>query len=176
VSEDGDGAASIAVPVPVPVPVPVLGRAAAATGVACVAVHVATAVGGGHGGALHAAVSLAMAAACVPCGRPLWRGPDLRVWRATGLMYGGMLFVHLLLLTAAHGRPGHAGHLAGAGQQAGWTWTGTGMWVGLLLAAVQVAVAGTALATSRIREQQLAGHRAGLPARCTDVVHSPSAR
>lgn len=133
--------------------VPVLGRTAAATGAVCVGVHVATAAGGGHGGALFAAASIAMAAACLPCVRALWRRPDLRVWRATGLMYGGMLFVHLLLLTAAHGQPGHAAHPG-----AGWTWAEVGMWSGLALAGVQVALAGTALAgPGHVRDQRLVG-------------------
>lgn len=111
--------------------------------------HVGTAVGGGHG-ALSAAVFVVMAAACLPCVRALWRRPDLRVWRATGLMYGGMLFVHLLLLTAAQGAPGHAAH-----REAGWTWAEAGMWSGLALAVVQAAFAGTALAAGHVRGQRL---------------------
>lgn len=125
---------------------PVLGRAAAATGTACVVAHAATAAGGGHGGGLRAAVLLVMAGACLPCLRVLWRGPDLRVWRVTGWMYGGMLFVHLLLITAAQGTSGHAAH-AGADR----TWAEVGMWSGLALAAVQVALAGTALVSAPAR-------------------------
>jgi hypothetical protein len=138
--------------------VEVLGKAAAATGALCAGVHVATAVAGGHGGAVEAAAFIAMAAVCLPCVRALWRHPEERVWRATGLMYGGMLFVHLLLLTAAQGTPVHAGQMAGAGHMAGgWTWTAVGMWGGLLLAGVQVALAGTVLVTGRVREQQIVG-------------------
>jgi hypothetical protein len=122
-----------------------LGRAAAAIGALCVGVHLATAVAGDHGGAVGRAVLVAMAAACLPCVRALWRRPGAGVWRATGLMYGGMLFVHLLLLSAAQGTPGHAGHMADAG-----TWTDVGMWGGLLLAGVQVALAGTVLAAGAV--------------------------
>jgi hypothetical protein len=124
-----------------------LGKSAAALGALCIAVHVVTAVAGGHGSAVEAVVLVAMAAACLPCVGALWRHPVVGVWRGTGLMYGGMLFVHLLLLTAAGRSSVHAGHRAG-----GWTWTETGMWGGLLLAGVQVALAGTVLATGRAGE------------------------
>ncbi|WP_460682973.1 hypothetical protein [Modestobacter lapidis] len=133
-----------------------LGRAAAATGVLCIAAHVATAAaGGGHGGPVGTALFLAMAVACLPCVRALWRHPTAGVWRFTGLMYGGMLLVHLLLITAAQGSA-HAGHLAG-----GPTWTELGVWGGLLLAGVEVVLAGTVLASGRVREQQLVGLGAG---------------
>jgi hypothetical protein len=126
----------------------------------CVGLHAAAAaaaaVGDGHGGALSAAAFIAMAAACLPCVRALWRHPDLRVWRVTGLMYAGMLFVHLLVLTASQGRPGHAAH-----RGSGWTWAEVGMWSGLALAGIQVALAGTALAAARVREQRLVGLGAG---------------
>jgi hypothetical protein len=118
-----------------------------------VAVHLATA--GGHGGAVGTAVLVAMAVACLPCVGALWRRPGPGTWRVTGLMYGGMLFAHLLLLSAT-GAAGHGGHMAGTPHPTGvGSWTEVGMWVGLLLAAVQVALAGTALATGRVREQQL---------------------
>jgi protein involved in temperature-dependent protein secretion len=73
------------------------------------------------------------------------------VWRTTAAMYGGMLFVHLLLLSAASGRPEHltgGSHPASAGAD-------LGMWGGLLLAAVQVALAGAVLASGRLREPQV---------------------
>jgi len=129
-----------------------LGKAAAAVGALCVGVHVATAAAGGHGGAVQRAVVLAMAAACLPCVRSLWRHPVRGVWRDTAVMYGGMLFLHLLLVTAAEGGSGHAGHGAEAGRlAAGWTWAEAGMWAGLTLAGVQVLVAGTVLVTGRLR-------------------------
>jgi hypothetical protein len=135
-----------------------LGRAAAALGVVCVVLHLATATAGGHGGAVRTAVLLGMAALCLPCVRSLWRRPHERAWRVTALMYGGMLFVHLLLLTAAgaasgHGVSGHgvAGH--GASGQPGWA--ELGMWAGLVLAAVEVGLAGAVLAGSRARARPL---------------------
>ena len=117
-----------------------LGRVAAATGAVCVALHLAGAVAGGHGGAVVRTVLVAMAAACLPCLRALWRDPGVAAWRATGLMYGGMLFVHLLVLSAAPGTAGHAGHGTGGGRLE------TVLWAGLLLAAVQGALAGAVLA------------------------------
>jgi hypothetical protein len=132
-----------------------LGRAAAVTGGLCVAVHVVAAAVAGHGGAVERAVFVAMAAACLPCIRALWRHPVVGVWRSTAAMYGGMLFVHLLLLTAAPGSSGHAGHGGDAGPPAGgWTWAEAGMWAGLALAGLQVALAGTVLATGRVAGQQ----------------------
>jgi hypothetical protein len=97
------------------------------------------------------AVLVVMAAACLPCVRALWRHPVAGVWRSTAVMYGGMLFVHLLLLTAASGGSGHAGHGAVGGRPAGgWSWAEAGMWAGVALAALQVALAGTVLATGRV--------------------------
>jgi hypothetical protein len=128
-----------------------LGRAAALVGALCVAVHVGTATSAGHGGPAERAVFAAMAVACLPCVAALWRRPTRSVWRATAVMYGGMLFVHLLLLSAASGRPEHlagAHHPASAGVE-------LGMWGGLLLAALQVALAGTVLAGGRLPEQQV---------------------
>jgi hypothetical protein len=128
-----------------------LGRAAAVVGALCVAVHVGTATFPGHGGAAERAVFAAMAVACLPCVRALWRRPTRGVWRATAVMYGGMLFLHLLLLSAASGRPEHlagAHHPASAGAE-------LSMWGGLLLAALQVALAGTVLAGGRLPEQQV---------------------
>jgi hypothetical protein len=115
-------------------------------------VHLATAAAGGHGGAVAKGVLVAMAAACLPCVLALWRDPGVRVWRGTGLMYGGMLFVHLVLLSADQGDPGHAGHIVDEGRMvdAG-TWPEAGMWGGVLLAALQVALAGTVLATGCAR-------------------------
>jgi hypothetical protein len=130
-----------------------LGRAAAVVGALCVAVHVATAGSAGHGGPAERAVFAAMAVACLPCIRALWRRPTRGAWRATAVMYGGMLFVHLLLLSAASGRPEHlagAHHPASAGAE-------LGMWGGLLLAALQVALAGAVLAGARPREQRVDG-------------------
>ncbi|SDX83280.1 hypothetical protein SAMN05661080_01372 [Modestobacter sp. DSM 44400] len=137
-----------------------LGRTAAATGALCVGVHVATAAVGGHGEAGERAVLVAMAVACLPCVRALWRHPGVAVWRSTAVMYGGMLFVHLLLLTAAGGSSGHAGHMAG-----GWTWAEAGMWSGLALAGAQVALAGTVLASGRALEP-----RPGRPGRVGAVA------
>jgi hypothetical protein len=142
----------------------ILGRTAAATGALCVAVHLVTAAAGGHGGVVERAVFVGMAAACLPCVRALWRHPALGVWRSTAVMYGGMLFVHLLLLTAAAGGAGHTGHAAGAGHAAGgWTWAEAGMWGGLALAGLQVTLAGTVLATGRVRVQprEVVGARPG---------------
>jgi hypothetical protein len=119
-----------------------LGRAAAGTGAGCVALHLAGAGAGGHGAVL-GTVLVAMAAACLPCLRALWRGPGAATWRATGLMYGGMLFVHLLVLSAAPGTAGHAGHGTGGGGPE------TVLWAGLLLATVQVALAAVGLAGAR---------------------------
>jgi hypothetical protein len=110
---------------------------------------VATAVGGGHGGAVPAATFVVMAALCLPCVRALWRRPVRQAWRVAGLMYGGMLFVHLVLLTAGAGAA-HAGHPA-----SGWRWRELGMWGGLLLAAVEVVLAGAVLASGRVRAQPL---------------------
>ena len=146
-----------------------LGRVAAGVGAVCVALHLAVAVPGGHGGPVVSALFVAMAVVCLGCVRSLWRNPGAGVWRSTGLMYGGMLFVHLLLLSAASGTAGHAGHAGhGAGQGAGpGGWLETGTWAGLLLAAVQVALAGYVLATGRAGTRRLAvpaGQRARLPA------------
>jgi hypothetical protein len=129
-----------------------LGRAAATTGVACTGVHVATALGGGHRDAVPVVAFVAMAAICLPCVRSLWRSPHERAWRVAGVMYGGMLFVHLLLLTAAGAAAGHGptAHPADGG-----TWAARGMWAGLLLAAVEVALAGTVLASGRARGRPL---------------------
>jgi hypothetical protein len=129
-----------------------LGRVAAGIGAVCVALHLAVAVPGGHGGPVVGVLFVAMAVACLGCVRALWRNPGEVVWRSTGLMYGGMLFVHLLLVTAAQGRPGHTAHLG-----VGWIWAEVGTWAGLLLAAVQVVVAGAALAIGRVREPRLVG-------------------
>jgi hypothetical protein len=132
-----------------------LGRAAAATGALCVGVHLATAAAGGHGGAVAKGVLVAMAAACLPCVLALWRDPGVRVWRSTGLMYGGMLFVHLVLLSAGSGRYMHMGHAVDTGTMAATgTWTEAGMWGGVALAALQVSLAGTVLATGRARGSQ----------------------
>ncbi len=128
-----------------------LGRTAAVVGALCVAVHMATATSAGHGGPAERAVFAAMAVACLPCVRALWRRPGRGVWRATAVMYGGMLFLHLLLLSAASGRPEH---LAGAHHPVSAA-AELGMWGGLLLAALQVALAGTVLAGARPREQQV---------------------
>jgi hypothetical protein len=127
-----------------------LGRTAAGTGALCVAVHAVAAAAGGHGGAVERAVLVVMAVACLPCVPALWRHPVAGVWRSTAVMYGGMLFVHLLLLTASGGS-GHAGHAAAGGHQAGgWSWAAAGMWAGVALAALQVALAGAVLATGRV--------------------------
>jgi hypothetical protein len=143
VTADGDGA------------VGALGRTAAATGALCVGVHLATAAAGGHGGAVHKAVLVAMAAACLPCVLALWRRPAVGVWRGTALMYGGMLFVHLVLLSAGSGSSVHMGHAVDTGSMAAaGTWTEAGMWGGVALAALQVALAGTVLATGRARGSQ----------------------
>ena len=140
-----------------------LGRVAAGVGAACVALHLAVAVPGGHGGPVVSALFVAMAVVCLGCVRSLWRNPGAGVWRSTGLMYGGMLFVHLLLLSAASSTAGHAGHSGHAGHggtqatgAGGWLETAT--WAGLLLALVQVALAGFVLATGR------AGTRVAVPA------------
>ena len=134
-----------------------LGRAAAVVGALCVAVHVGTATSAGHGGPAGRAVFAAMAVACLPCVRALWRRPTRGVWRAAAVMYGGMLFLHLLLLSAASGRPEHlagAHHPASAG-------AGLGMWGGLLLAALQVAVAAAVLVSGRLPQGDPVGARAG---------------
>ena len=135
-----------------------LGRVAAGVGAVCVALHLAVAVPGGHGGPLVSALFVAMAVACLGCVRALWRNPGVGVWRSTGLMYGGMLFVHLLLLSAASGTAGHAGHTGHGGAQGtgagGWLETGT--WAGLLLALVQLALTGFVLATRRAGAGRLA--------------------
>jgi hypothetical protein len=128
-----------------------LGRAAAAVGALCVAVHVVTAASAGHGGPVERAGFVAMAVACLPCAWALWRRPARGVWRTTAVMYGGMLFVHLVLLSAASGRPEHlagGSHPASAG-------AGLGMWGGLLLAALQVALAGAVLASGRLPGPQV---------------------
>jgi hypothetical protein len=126
-----------------------LGRTAAVAGALCVAVHVVTATSAGHGGPVERVVLVAMAVACLPCVRALWRRPVRRVWRTTAVMYGGILFVHLLLLSAASGR---SEHLAG-GSHAAHAGAAPAMWGGLLLAALQVALAGTVLASGRLRQQ-----------------------
>ena len=134
-----------------------LGRAAAVVGALCVAVHVGTATSAGHGGPAERVVFAAMAVACLPCVRALWRRPTRGVWRATAVMYGGMIFLHLLLLSAASGRPEHlagAHHPASAG-------AGPGMWGGLLLAALQVAVAAAVLVSGRLPQVDPVGVRAG---------------
>ncbi|CCH87534.1 membrane protein of unknown function [Modestobacter italicus] len=123
----------------------------------CVAVHVATATSAGHGGPAERAVFAAMAVACLPCVRALWRRPTRGVWRATAVMYGGMLFLHLLLLSAASGR---SEHLAGAHHPAS-AGAGLGMWGGLLLAALQVAVAVAVLVSGRLPQVDPVGVRAG---------------
>ncbi|WP_138759790.1 hypothetical protein [Modestobacter altitudinis] len=129
--------------------VAVAGRVAAVAGAVCVAVHLVTATSGGHGGAVERVVFVAMAVACLPCVRALWQRPVRGVWQATAVMYGGMAFLHLLLLSAASGG---SGHLAGGSPvHAG---ADVGMWGGLLLAALQVALAGTVLASGRLREQE----------------------
>lgn len=134
-----------------------LGRVAAGVGAVCVALPHAGAVPGGHGGPVVSALFVAMAMACLGCVRALWRDPGPGVWRSTGLMYGAMLFVHLLLLSAASGTAAHAGHAGGHGTGLG-GWPAAGTWAGLLLALVQVALAGSVLTTGRTREP--AGGRA----------------
>jgi hypothetical protein len=119
-----------------------LGRGAAAVGTLCVGVHLAAVVAGGHG-AVHGAVLLAMAVLCLSCVRALWRDAGAAAWRASALMYGGMLVVHLLWLGASAGTSQHAEHTATGG-----TW-GAAMTAGLLLAGVQVVLAVTVLAGRR---------------------------
>ena len=50
-------------------------------------------------------VSLAMALACLPCLRGLWRGPRLHHWLLTAGMAAVMLGVHLPLALASTARP-----------------------------------------------------------------------
>jgi hypothetical protein len=117
--------------------------AGAVVGAACVALHAVTALAAGGEAAWERGLLLVMAAACVPCILRLRQSPTRRVWATTGGMYAAMLAVHLCLVA-----PWSTGHMAGhmAGQMAGHmtgplTWADLGMWGGLGLAAVQVALA-----------------------------------
>jgi hypothetical protein len=117
---------------------PLLAEVGAAVGAVCVALHVATSLAPGHGGLMARGVLLAMAAGCLPCIRGLWLTPTPRVWAATGAMYAAMLIAHLVLLSpgTADGR-----HHGGSGP----TWTDVGMWGGLALAVVQLALVSVVL-------------------------------
>lgn len=150
-----------------------LSRVAAGVGLGCVAAHLASVLAPGHGGPVQRAVLAAMAAACLPCVLTLWRSPGPRVWRTTGVMYGGMLTVHLLMLMAGAGQSvaSHAGHLgaghpgsAATSSAAGWAELTMG--AGIMLAGVQVVLAGALLLTQRRQRPALRSARAGAPTAC----------
>ncbi|HEV7728366.1 MAG TPA: hypothetical protein VGO74_15690 [Modestobacter sp.] len=137
------------------------------------AAHLASVLAPGHGGPVQRAVLAAMAAACLPCVLTLWRSPGPRVWRTTGVMYGGMLTVHLLMLMAGTGQSvaSHAAHLgaghpgsAATSSAAGWAELTMG--AGIMLAGVQVVLAGALLLTQRRQRPALRSARAGAPTAC----------
>ncbi|SFK98591.1 hypothetical protein [Geodermatophilus ruber] len=109
--------------------------AGAALGALCVALHVVAALVPGSGNWLARGLLLIMAAGCLPCVRGLWLAPTARVWVMTGVMYGVMLAVHLLLMTT--GSPVTGGHVHAAGPG----WTEVGAWGGAALALTQLVVA-----------------------------------
>jgi hypothetical protein len=118
-------------------------EAGAVVGAACVALHVVTGVAAAEEAAWERGLLLLMAAACVPCVLRLRRSPTRGVWATTGAMYAAMLTVHLSLVApwSAGLEAGHmAGHMTGP-----LTWSDLGMWGGMGLAAVQVALAAGAL-------------------------------
>jgi uncharacterized membrane protein YoaK (UPF0700 family) len=116
-------------------------EAATLVGGACVALHVVTALAAAGDAGWVRALLLVMAAACVPCLRRLRRAPDRRAWAATGGMYAAMLAAHLLVVAPWWPGAGMAHPMTGQ-----LTWAGLGMWGGMALAAVQVALAAVAAA------------------------------
>jgi hypothetical protein len=122
---------------------PLLAEAGAAVGAVCVSLHVVASLAPGHGGLMARGVLLAMAAGCLPCIRRLWLAPTPRVWAMTGLMYAAMLTAHLVLLSPGTGAA--VLHHGGSGP----TWTDLGMWGGLALAVVQLALVSVVL-TARL--------------------------
>lgn len=137
------GGSHVTVPVPgSTVGAQVLGEAAAALGAGCIALHLVAAASPGHGGRPVAVLLVAMAAACVPCVRGLWRRPTVRTWAMTGGMYAAMLAAHLLVLTGPQGGAAAARAHVHTGAL---TWSELAMWSGLGLAGVQVALAAAVL-------------------------------
>jgi len=135
---------------------PLLAEAGAAVGAGCVALHVATSLAPGHGGLLARGVLLAMAAGCLPCVRGLWLGPTPRVWAMTGAMYGVMLLAHLVLLSPSAATAGLHHRASGP------TWTDVGMWGGLALAVVQLALVAVVLIVSATAAARTAGSAGAL--------------
>ncbi|MFL6097029.1 MAG: hypothetical protein ACJ71Y_16380 [Blastococcus sp.] len=135
---------------------PLLAEAGAAVGAVCVALHMATSLAPGHGDLVARGVLLAMAAGCLPCVRGLWLGPTPRVWAMTGAMYAVMVLAHLVLLSPSAAASGlHHG-------ASGPTWTDVGMWGGLALAVVQLALVAVVLIVSATSAARTAGSAAAL--------------
>jgi hypothetical protein len=105
-----------------------LGRVAAVLAVASAGVHLLLL----DAASLGSLVMVAMAAACLPCAWHLWRSPTAAVWGTTAAIDATMLVLHAQMLAPA---AGHAHHGGG---------TGSLMWLGLALVAVQLGIAGTA--------------------------------
>ncbi len=154
------------VTVPAPgstVAVRVLGEAAAVLGAGCIALHLVAAASPGHAGRPVAVLLVAMAIACVPCVRGLWRGPTVRTWAMTGGMYAAMLAIHLLLAGPGAAAGADRAHL----HPSALTWSELAMWVGLALAGVQIVLATAVLLarfaqarpSSRLRRPAASGQR-----------------
>jgi hypothetical protein len=142
-------------------------EAGAVVGAACVALHVVTGAAAAEEAAWERGLLLLMAAACVPCVLRLRRSPTRGVWATTGVMYAAMLVVHLSLVA-----PWSAGDMTGdtTGDMAGHmtgplSWADLGMWAGMGLAAVQVALAAGALLAGGQARSRRARNTSSLPGR-----------
>jgi hypothetical protein len=101
------------------------GRSAAALAAASAVVHLLQVTTDSLG----ALVMAAMALACLPCARHLWRSPTRSTWGVTAALDAGMLTVHGQMLAVTHHH----------------TATPSLMWLGLALVGGQLFLAGVAV-------------------------------
>jgi hypothetical protein len=111
-------------------------EAGAVVGAACVALHGVTALTAGEEAAWERGLLLVMAAVCVPCILRLRRTPTRRAWAMTGGMYAAMLAAHLSVEAPWSPAGGMSHSMAGR-----LTWADLGMWGGMALAGIQLALA-----------------------------------